>query len=602
MGFPRVIRAGRLLRRVVTMAVAGAFALASCLPSPEASSAPAAGLAKSAIRSVQVTDIRDSAFFVSWVSDLAEVGAVQWGAGAGTPGTRVPDLRGDVASTVHLVKVTGLGASSPYAFDVVSGATVDDQGGQHYRVTTGPTLPISASDSIYGRILDGGNGPARHVLVTITVRGADGTAAAPMTTLVGPNDDGYWTSNLGNARAVNGLAWFTGLANARVEVSADGGELGRAAATVELGAARAGISVAKLDGKAPAPVPGVATSTPVIVATPTAPTSGGPDGAAPAVGAPGPSGGAPASTGGATGRPITVAPAPGTNILPALPDGSSLKAPTVLDPGNLRPGFAVPSPGETAPSTSARTGDILGGATHVVATDVAIAPRGITPVDASGVTVVRVAGVGDASLSLDAHALARLAASGVASMAVAFDAEPPLENEVQAGSLGGGVVVPAGRPIDLRLDLRDASGNPVIPSVDGTTVDVTLPVLPIDPGTEGTFAWLVATYDADGFAGYERPPAAFDPATNRTTLALSPAQLQGTLFLPAMVVPATVLTIDPEARMWSSPWADANDFGPAGPALTGLAVVAPQVRGRIYVYNPTTSNYGWIDGDLVGPA
>ncbi len=68
-----------------------------------------------------------------------------------------------------------------------------------------------------------------------------------------------------------------------------------------------------------------------------------------------------------------------------------------------------------------------------------------------------------------------------------------------------------------------------------------------------------------------------------------------------MIVPATVATLDADARTWSTPWSDALDFGPVGPALTDLVVVAPQVRGRIYVYNPVTANYGWIDASRVGP-
>jgi hypothetical protein len=78
---------------------------------------------------VQVSDIRDTAFFVSWVSDQPEVGAVRWSAAGSTPTTRVADVRGDIASTVHLVKVTGHNSSTAYVFDVVSGATVVDQGG-----------------------------------------------------------------------------------------------------------------------------------------------------------------------------------------------------------------------------------------------------------------------------------------------------------------------------------------------------------------------------------------------------------------------------------------------------------------------------------------
>jgi hypothetical protein len=231
-----------------------------------------------------------------------------------------------------------------------------------------------------------------------------------------------------------------------------------------------------------------------------------------------------------------------------------------------------------------------------------IAPRGVALIDPSGTTVVRVVGVGDAAVTIDPAARAKLEGTGVASMSVAFDAQPPIENEVQAGSLGGGVVVPAGRPIDLRLELRDASGNAVLPTDDATTVEVTLPVLPVTVGTEGTFAWLVATYDAGGFAGYERPPALFDPSTNRTTLSLSPAALQGTLFLPVVIVPAMVATIDENARMWSNPRLDAINLGPAGPRFTDLVVVAPQVRSRLLVFNHLTENYGWIEAASIGPA
>jgi hypothetical protein len=575
-------------RRAATVAVASAFALASCFPLPEASSAPLSRPVRSAVRAVQVSDIRDAAFFVSWVSEQPEVGAVRWGVAGSTPGTRVADVRGDVASTVHLVKVTGLNASTAYVFDVLSGSTVDDQGGQHYRATTGPTLPISQSDSIYGRVLDGGNGPARNVLVTITVRGPDGTAAAPMVALIGANDDGYWTSNLGNARAANGLTWFAGLANARVELKADGGELGKATASLDLTAARGGTSVAKLDGKAPAPVANAPTATPASALTPTTAPGGGPSIPAPV--APGPTGGA--NAGGGAGRPIVVA--PGTIALPALPDGSSLLPNAALDAASLMPGFPAAPASGISTSPQPQLGQLAQAST--------VAARGVTPINSSGTAVVRIAGVGEASVTIDAATRERLDGAGVASIAVAFDAAPPLENEVQAGSLGGGVVVPVGLPIDLQLVLSDASGNPVRPTDDGSTVDVTLPVLPVPAETTGIFAWLVATYDADGFAGYERPPVVFDPTTNRATVSLSPAALQGTLFLPATVIPATVATLDAEARMWSNPGDTALDLGPAGPHLTDLTVVAPQVRARLFVFNPLTENYGWIDAGRVGPA
>jgi hypothetical protein len=98
---------------------------------------------------VQVTDVRDSAFFVTWTTDVSDTGAVRWGLAGSAPTTRVPDVRGDgVSSTVHFVRVTGLNASTSYVFDVVTGNSTDDRGGSHYQVTTGPSLNLTASDSI----------------------------------------------------------------------------------------------------------------------------------------------------------------------------------------------------------------------------------------------------------------------------------------------------------------------------------------------------------------------------------------------------------------------------------------------------------------------
>jgi len=52
--------------------------------------------------------------------------------------------------------------------------------------------------------------------------------------------------------------------------------------------------------------------------------------------------------------------------------------------------------------------------------------------------------------------------------------------------------------------------------------------------------------------------------------------------------------------VWSGPGADAVSFGPA-PVGTPFRVLAPQVSGRLHVYNPRTDNVGWVDAPAVGP-
>jgi hypothetical protein len=107
--------------------------------------------------------------------------------------------------------------------------------------------------------------------------------------------------------------------------------------------------------------------------------------------------------------------------------------------------------------------------------------------------------------------------------------------------------------------------------------------------------------DAQGqFLGYMRAPAEFDPATNSLRYHVALGELRGTLLLPVLVEPAYVRNFDPAVHIWSSPMADAVDFGVAADQFTLFKVVGPQVGGRIFVYNPESDNYGWIDASGVG--
>lgn len=171
-------------------------------------------------------------------------------------------------------------------------------------------------------------------------------------------------------------------------------------------------------------------------------------------------------------------------------------------------------------------------------------------------------------------------------------------NAAQQGSLGGGDVTPVGSPITLTLALEDASGNmlPLPSDLLAQMVILEVPVL-----SPGVFAWL-EELDAQGqFAGYVRPDATFDPSQNALQIVLPVSSLQGALFLPAVLQPSWVQNFDPNVHIWSGPTSDAIDFGVAGPQGTVYQVVGPQVLGRIYVFDPVTQGYGWIDASGVGP-
>ena len=227
-----------------------------------ATSTPAATISE-----VRVANVRDTSFTVSWVTDQLATGEVHYGGANGVwhgsdladaSTTDVPsaldtsldqvayDDRGaGTSDDTHYVTLTGLTPNTTYYFDVVSDGTTDDNEGAHYAVTTGPTLALPNSDTIYGQVFkacsepcrrEDGTTPAEGAIVYITLRDADGSGspdeAAPLSALV--EGSGYWLANLGNARTAGLTAYFGYSASGDgVELRAQGGGDGTAVQTVD---------------------------------------------------------------------------------------------------------------------------------------------------------------------------------------------------------------------------------------------------------------------------------------------------------------------------------------------------------------------------------
>ncbi|MFZ4385880.1 MAG: beta strand repeat-containing protein, partial [Chloroflexota bacterium] len=117
------------------------------------------------------------------------------------------------------------------------------------------------------------------------------------------------------------------------------------------------------------------------------------------------------------------------------------------------------------------------------------------------------------------------------------------------------------------------------------------------PVTKG-YGWV----DASG-VGPSGPPGAdaqvpvtSPPATDATTGDTDLPPVDAPDATPSGTEPATptrtyVRTLMATARLFSSPYDDAADFGPVGQASVILVVIEGPVNGHLYVYNPTTKNY-----------
>lgn len=154
------------------------------------------------ISKVSVTDIRDTTFTVSWVTDQSAGGEVRYGTDPAQLNQVAADNRVD---DTHLVVVKNLNPATMYYFDIVSGSSQDDNGGSHYQVTTGPTISPPAPHTAYGYVYkEDGSTPAEGALVYAVIRDNDGQGSQVCASMVAQVDvNGIANFNLANARSTD---------------------------------------------------------------------------------------------------------------------------------------------------------------------------------------------------------------------------------------------------------------------------------------------------------------------------------------------------------------------------------------------------------------
>jgi alpha-tubulin suppressor-like RCC1 family protein len=170
---------------------------------PVATASPAA-------RHIRIANVRDSGFTVAWVTNDDATGFIRWWPDGSTASQVAYDVRGSgVSSNLHYVNVSGLVPSSRYAFDIVSGVTVDANAGGHYAVTTGPTLGASSPDTATGVVEASDGSRASEAIVIISVGPTTSASpSAPMAALVTTASNGTWNANITSLRTADRSATY----------------------------------------------------------------------------------------------------------------------------------------------------------------------------------------------------------------------------------------------------------------------------------------------------------------------------------------------------------------------------------------------------------
>lgn len=180
-------------------------------------------------KDVRITNISDTSFTISWITDKSVVGFVEWGP---TPnlGTTAQEAS-SLAKNVHMVTIRNLSASKDYFFKINSGGKLFDNNSIAWKAQTGPSLaPASNSTFISGTVLNEAGQPVGNVLVYTLIEGV-----SPLSTLTSPQGD--WIIPLGNARA-NNLKTYSEFADStKIELFVQAGPLGIASAQSVLSSA-----------------------------------------------------------------------------------------------------------------------------------------------------------------------------------------------------------------------------------------------------------------------------------------------------------------------------------------------------------------------------
>lgn len=182
-------------------------------------------------KNIKITNITDTSFTVSFLTDAAAPGYVEYGTEPNRTNIQVRDDRDQLSNsagtfTTHHITVRGLTATTQYYFRLgTGGRTSYDNNGQAFSIRTARPIPSGAeARTAYGTVNTAVGNPADGAIVYVTIQGA-----SPLSAQV--KSDGTWALPLSGVRSLD-LSGAVALSNeTAVQVDVQGG---RASDTLRL--------------------------------------------------------------------------------------------------------------------------------------------------------------------------------------------------------------------------------------------------------------------------------------------------------------------------------------------------------------------------------
>lgn len=155
-------------------------------------------------KNIQLTNVGDSSFTVSFITDEAVAGFIKYGTQPGDLSQQASDDRDQLTGTVgtfttHHITLRGLQPNTQYYYKIGTGTdnTFDNEGTAYSVQTFNRSGTPTAAQTAYGTILDASGSPAVGSVVYVNNDGIE-----PLSTLV--KDSGSWAIPLSNARTADG--------------------------------------------------------------------------------------------------------------------------------------------------------------------------------------------------------------------------------------------------------------------------------------------------------------------------------------------------------------------------------------------------------------
>jgi hypothetical protein len=171
-------------------------------------------------KNIRITNITDTGFTVSFLTDAAAPGYIEYGTAPGRTNVQVRDDRDQLANssgsfTTHHVTVRGLSPTTQYYFRLgTGGRTKFDNNGEPFAVRTArPIAAGSEARTAYGTVNSEVGNPADGAIVYLTIQGA-----SPLSAQV--KSDGTWALPLSGVRSLDlsGAVTLTDATPVRIDV------------------------------------------------------------------------------------------------------------------------------------------------------------------------------------------------------------------------------------------------------------------------------------------------------------------------------------------------------------------------------------------------